>query len=1087
MCQVCDSWRNAQGSAAAGASAGPGSGVSSGTAADTRQADDGRYTFLSTLPANRPGRTFTWSAVTHRFANDPRQQYLEYRLNDASHATLRRAFAVWAAAANVNFREVRDDAQNDFRIGIGGIDGRDNILARAHSWGRNDVQTSAAIEFDRADLLPGNNVSFTVAIHEIGHALGLGHSSNPDAIMYYRLVDRTTLHADDLAGIRALYSRSSTPGDPPSPPGDPPPRDTAPPATDLGNLTALAVQRTVSGTMNGVSDRDDRYRFVLDTTATIRIVLHNLSADADLVLLAASGGVVAWSARSGTLDDSIVRSLGAGTYYVRVDAVENGAVGYRLSYSNESVRGTPQWPPAATSLGDLTALSNVRGSVGSVNRVNGPDDYYRFELTSPHTMRIGLHRLSGDADLYLYSASGTLIASSTEFGTGEETILTSLARGSYYIRVKADDSGSISYRLTYLNQTAAAPPGSTLETAYNIGDATGQSAWRTLNGTVNSETNDDDYFRFTVRGTRTIRIELRELSGDADLYLLDASGTEIARSDNQSRETDALERDLAAGTYHIRVDAYDEGTVRYRLAWRDLTPAGPDPRSPDAVDIGDATNVAARSVSGTVNAASDSADRFRFTLRETRPVTLHLRDLSGDADLYLYDASGRELAWSEAYGSVDETIERALGAGTYEVAVRAYGDSTIAYRLEGSTIDWSLPGAVVGLGSLTSLGGERSRRGSVGASERVDLYRFTLDATRQVTLGLTDLTGDADLHLFDDRRTRLASSDAAGTAGETIALSLAPGTYYVAVDAWRADNIGYRLGYRSETVSRPPGTTWETAVDLGSLTRVSTWRARSGTVNTVSRDNYYRFSLGARRLVTLELRNLSGDADLFLYTANGDFIDSSVNFFNNSESIGRLLDAGTYYVLVADPFGVDLGISYRLGYRSESPESRPGTTWETAIDLGAITYTATDRVRTGSVNAAYPTDYYRFSLEAASSVTIGLSNLSGDVDLFLYDSSGSEIDYSLNYGTLDDSIQRPLSAGTYYVLVSDVLDSGGTISYRLAYRGESPDLATPGSAIAVSPDSDSPQYWAADPVAAARPLWKDDRKPLAGQSAILAA
>ena len=779
-----------------------------------------------------------------------------------------------------------------------------------------------------------------------------------------------------------MYPRSSTPGDPP------PPRNPVPPATNLGNLTALTVQRTVSGTVNRVSDREDHFRFTLDRRATIRLVLHDMSADADLVLLDASGGVVAWSNRSGTLNDSIDRSLGAGTYYVRVDAAGSGTVGYRLSYSNESARGTPRWPPASIGLGDLTALSRGRLRAGSVNRVSDPDDYYRFELTSPHTMRFELQRLGGDADLYLYSASGALIASSTRYGTANETILRPLARGSYYIRVKADDAGTVGYRLAYSNQTAAAPPGSTLRTAYNLGNVTGQSAWRTLSGTVHTRTNDDDYFRFTVSGTRTVRIELRGLSGDADLFLLDASGTEIARSDNQGRADDALQRNLAAGTYHIRVDAYDAGTIRYRLAWRDLSPTRHLPGPADIVDIGDATNVAARSVSGTVNAESDPSDRYRFTLSARRPVTLQLRDLTGDADLYLYDASGREIAWSEAYGSADETIERTLGAGTYEVAVRAYGGSTIAYRLEGSTIDWTSPGRVVSLGSLTSLRGERSRRGSVSASESVDLYRFTLGAARTVTLRLGNLTGDADLHLFDDRRTRLATSDSSGTAGDTIARSLGPGTYYVAVDAWHADNVGYRLSYRSETASQPPGTTWATAIDLGSLTRVSTRRARTGTVSADLRYDYYRFSLGTQRTVALDLRNLSGDADLFLYSANGTAIDSSVNYSNDSEAIDRTLSAGTYYVVVADAFGEDRGISYQFGYRSRSPVP-PGSTWATAIDLGSITYQTTGRVRDDSISAAYPADYYRFSLGTSRRVTVGLSNMTGDADLFLYNASGT--------------------------------------------------------------------------------------------------
>ncbi|XP_031493339.1 metalloendoproteinase 2-MMP-like [Nymphaea colorata] len=52
----------------------------------------------------------------------------------------------------------------------------------------------------------------SVAVHEIGHLLGLGHSTVPEAIMYPTLDSQTRkveLHGDDIAGINAMYPRSS--------------------------------------------------------------------------------------------------------------------------------------------------------------------------------------------------------------------------------------------------------------------------------------------------------------------------------------------------------------------------------------------------------------------------------------------------------------------------------------------------------------------------------------------------------------------------------------------------------------------------------------------------------------------------------------------------------------------------------------------------------------------------------------------------------------------------------------------------------------------------------------------------------------
>ena len=96
---------------------------------------------------------------------------------------------------------------------------------------------------------------FSVALHELGHSLGLGHSDDPTAVMYpyYKMV--TALAAPDIAAIQTLYAtpsfgnHRSAPSTPPAP--NPVPPITAAPALAL-NVTAVASTTTASSvTLSG--------------------------------------------------------------------------------------------------------------------------------------------------------------------------------------------------------------------------------------------------------------------------------------------------------------------------------------------------------------------------------------------------------------------------------------------------------------------------------------------------------------------------------------------------------------------------------------------------------------------------------------------------------------------------------------------------------------------------------------------------------------------------------------------------------------------------------------------------------------------
>jgi len=99
---------------------------------------------------------------------------------------------------------------------------------------------------------------YTVALHEAGHALGLGHTDDPNTIMYPYYRFGAGLSSGDIAGVQALYGSPDTSTPPVTSPPTPPPSLPAPAALSLAianpvgrSVTTTALSIPVSGTASG--------------------------------------------------------------------------------------------------------------------------------------------------------------------------------------------------------------------------------------------------------------------------------------------------------------------------------------------------------------------------------------------------------------------------------------------------------------------------------------------------------------------------------------------------------------------------------------------------------------------------------------------------------------------------------------------------------------------------------------------------------------------------------------------------------------------------------------------------------------------
>ncbi|MEV4892013.1 matrixin family metalloprotease [Nonomuraea sp. NPDC055795] len=132
-------------------------------------------------------------------------------------AALRAAFDRWAAVTNLTFTEVGNNGQiriawaaRDHGDGFP-FDGQGSVLAHCFYPPPNGGDIAGDCHFDEdetwsVNVPPSGFDLYTVALHEIGHGLGLAHSADNNAVMFpsYQGV-RRELSDDDIQGIRSIY------------------------------------------------------------------------------------------------------------------------------------------------------------------------------------------------------------------------------------------------------------------------------------------------------------------------------------------------------------------------------------------------------------------------------------------------------------------------------------------------------------------------------------------------------------------------------------------------------------------------------------------------------------------------------------------------------------------------------------------------------------------------------------------------------------------------------------------------------------------------------------------------------------------
>ena len=644
--------------------------------------------------------------------------------------------------------------------------------------------------------------------------------------------------------------------------------------------------------------------------------MSGLTADADIQFLSATGTSLAVLGTRGTAAEAMSPTVAAGTYYVRVFQY-SGDTTYNLSMLAMPPDNAGNTTAAARNVGNLTSAQSFQDWIGTPDA----NDYYKFTVATTSNFVLTLSGLSADLNARLLNSTGVVLATSLNTGTAGESITKSLAAGTYYINI-TQFSGESAYNLT----VSALPPDNAGNTTAAARSITGLTpARQTLTDWVGAA-DTNDYYTFTLNSAGSFGLALYGMVADADVQLLNSTGTVIAASQVRGVGNEAIAAPLAAGTYFVRVFQYS-GDTAYNL---DLWCAPPDNAGNNGTlaQVVPGLTTTAQIFQDWVGTA-DTNDYYRFTLTAQSAVSLGLSGLNADADLALLNSTGATVALSQVRGTGAEAINTTVAAGTYYIRVYQFSGDTF-YNLSALATPPDFAGnttaAARNIGTLTSA---QSFQDWIGNADPSDYYKFTTATSSNFALALSGLSADLNVRLLDSAGNMIGNSQNSGTAAESINTTLAAGTYYVCVYRYSGEST-----YNLTLSALPPdnaGNTTLAARDLGTLSTTQNLQDWIGSADT---NDFYSFTIGTRSNFALALSGLTADADVQLLSSTGAVMMTSAKRGLLAESLSAVLDMGTYFARVYQYSG---DTTYTLGLTATAvpaPAPTPGGVSITQQQLG---------------------------------------------------------------------------------------------------------------------------------------------------------
>ncbi len=635
----------------------------------------------------------------------------------------------------------------------------------------------------------------------------------------------------------------------------------------------------------------------------------------------------------------------------------------------------------ATDLGTLLVQTYVEAKAGA----NQNEDWFRFSTTttgaSDSFVRLTYNPAGGvNLGFYLYDSAGNLITESGTVEDGvEEISLTSLSASAYYLRVvnTSDSEASVPYVVMLQppappkpDITQATPPGweSPIVVSFDP-DATRQAPYYYEDQTFYAN------FAFTNASpsptTDTFYVEAYLDDVLLKTYTVNGLSNYAVRTYNLELGS------LTVGAHMVKIivdttDAVEESSETNNTFTQSFTVSGVDDEYEPNDTMVAAYNLGALVETQTLSLWSGSLqneDWFRFSLPEDgtnagRIILTYDHSDSADVDLYLYDADGNQVAYSNRATGTELVSFGGLAAGVYYA--RTFNcrsvPSSVPYEMTFYPATVAKPNLTqTALSTWTD-----SILVTNSSSSASDAETFFDGVNYYVRFAFTNNSSCAIENNFtvkcyvDDALAKTFEVEPMAIgANRSLSFSmgvLSQGVHTVRVELDTENTVDEsneldNLYAKSIVVVSgedqfEPNNTIDEAYDFGTIAGYSSYALNAGGGQD---EDWYKFTTvspgdeGEGVTVTYAHVPSQADVDLYLYDAFGKLISSS-RLSSGVETVSLAgLPVGTYYLNVYNYFDKTATVPYTLefnapGVKSEIPafDAVATSPFDAVVSIGAI-------------------------------------------------------------------------------------------------------------------------------------------------------